>query len=350
MVPEVSICLPVLNGRRFLGERMASIVSQTFDGWELIVCDSHSSDGSWELLSKYGHDRRVRLFRVPQEGVYAGWNACLERARGKYVHIATADDTAAPDFLERLVAILDRQLEVDLAVCQFCFTDANGSEMPPPRRRLDQVYGKWLDVAHVRTKETELLIHFCLGGIPWTTAGALIFRRTLLKKTGYFRGDMGSRADIVWALRASMHSGTVSLPARMATFRQHREQASRMAAPGWAEKNLREKERVLDELADRIPTEWRQHGDWRERLLWKARQDYLVDFALNRQVMMTELPRFMAGMARALVKEPRYLLERVRLGFSWNSPEFTDEYDYFWKLIEDWHVDWEPRPLYPERS
>ena len=343
--PVVSICLPVLNGRRFLEDRLASIIAQTFTDWELVVCDSYSDDGSWELLQQYAADTRITLRRVPREGVYAGWNECLKCASGRYIHVATADDTVSPDFLEKLVAMLEQHQDVDLAVCQFDFTDASGTVTEPPRRCLDRVYGKWLDVPHLRPSETEILIHLCLGGIPWTTAGALVFRRSLLDKTGMFRRDLGPRADMPWALRASLHSGTISLPDKMATFRQHPDQASTARVSGWGRKNLRAKEGILEELSDRVPDEWKRHDDWRARLLWKPRQDYLAGFGLDRKNVRERPWSFMVGMSKALVKEPAYLFARLQSRFSWESAEFSDEYEYFWGLIKEWQIDWEPNAL-----
>ena len=106
--PLVSICLPTLNARRFLEPRMDSILAQTLTDWELIVCDSFSDDGTWEYLQQFKDDARVRLYQVPREGMYAGWNECLRRCRGEYVYIATADDTMVPECLERMVAALEK--------------------------------------------------------------------------------------------------------------------------------------------------------------------------------------------------------------------------------------------------
>jgi hypothetical protein len=108
MSPLVSICLPTLNARRFLEPRMASILSQTLTDWELIVCDSFSDDGTWEYLQQFKDDPRVRLYQVPKEGLYAGWNECLRRCRGEYVYMATADDTCEASLLEKMVGALEK--------------------------------------------------------------------------------------------------------------------------------------------------------------------------------------------------------------------------------------------------
>ena len=108
MNPTVSICLPTLNAQRFLEVRMATILAQTLTDWELIVCDSFSDDGTWEYFQQFKDDSRIRLYQVPKEGLYAGWNECLRRCRGEYIYIATADDTMVPECLEKMVGALER--------------------------------------------------------------------------------------------------------------------------------------------------------------------------------------------------------------------------------------------------
>ena len=51
-MPKVSICVPNLNTRPYLPERFETIFNQTFQDWELIVCDSYSDDGSWEYIQE----------------------------------------------------------------------------------------------------------------------------------------------------------------------------------------------------------------------------------------------------------------------------------------------------------
>ena len=104
----VSICVPNFNTRAYLPERFNTIFSQTFTNWELIVCDSYSDDGGWEYIEELAkHEPRMRIYQTPRKGIYAGFNDCIKEAKGKYVYIATSDDTMMPDCLEWMVSTLE---------------------------------------------------------------------------------------------------------------------------------------------------------------------------------------------------------------------------------------------------
>ncbi len=343
--PLVSICLPSLNTRPFLEDRMASIMDQSLRDWDLIVCDSYSDDGSWEFFQKFKDDQRVRLHQVAREGIYAGWNECLKRVNGKYVYIATSDDTCSKLFLEKMVNALERNQDVDLAVCDFEFIDSKGAVIDPePRGTARTFYGKWLNRAHKRSGLLELLVHLCLD-ISWTTMTAVLFRASLLERTGFFPADCAPLGDQLWAMRASANSDTIFVPDKLATWRWHSSQVSSRHTLKCAEVNYKYTEKVLAEIAGRIPSEWKKDADWQKKLLWGPRTKYLNTFYLDRTHLRSQFPQFVKGLTRAALKEPGYLARRLLSGLSWNSEECVNDRDYLNALIKEWHVPWPPDPV-----
>src|ERR1700757_4041009 len=128
--PRVSVCLPNLNNRPFLEERLSTIFAQSFTDWELVIYDNFSDDGAWEFFQEAARsDDRIRIAQAAREGMYANWNNCVRAARGEYIYIATSDDTMASDCLEKLVEALDFQPDCDLAHCPLRMFDANGGEL-----------------------------------------------------------------------------------------------------------------------------------------------------------------------------------------------------------------------------
>ncbi len=117
-MPKVTVVVPNYNHARFLPKRIESILSQTFQDFELILLDDCSTDESRSILSSYASDPRVTIeFNEANSGsTFKQWNKGVRLARGKYVWIAESDDYADERLLEGLVAVLDAEPEVD--ICQ----------------------------------------------------------------------------------------------------------------------------------------------------------------------------------------------------------------------------------------
>lgn len=227
--PKISILLPNLNNRPFLEERVRTIREQTIGDWELVVVDNFSDDGAWEFLrDEAARDPRWRVCQAPRRGMYANWNNCVRLARGKYVYIATSDDTMSPDCLERLAAALDEHPECDLAHCKLRIIDENGD--PHPDLRWDKFYGPAyfgarLDRSHIRLAPHDGLLH-CGVRTVYTSITQLLIRKSLFERIGLFRTDCGSIADFEWGMRVSLAVHTVHVPAYLATWRVHPDQGT----------------------------------------------------------------------------------------------------------------------------
>jgi glycosyltransferase involved in cell wall biosynthesis len=111
-MPRVSVVMPAYNAAPFIAESVASLLSQDFTDFELIVVDDGSTDATADLIESID-DPRVRLARNPVNvGIAASRNRGVELSRGEYVAWQDADDVSAPTRLSRQVALLDARPEV----------------------------------------------------------------------------------------------------------------------------------------------------------------------------------------------------------------------------------------------
>lgn len=319
-------------------------MAQTLTDWELIVCDSYSNDGTWEYLQQFVGDPRVKLHQVPREGVYAGWNECLRRCSGRYVYIATADDTCSPDVLARLVSALEAQqgghvggLPIRMAMCDFTKIRAGGEAIPRGRDVPMEFLGDWCKRGHARSGWLELLMHLHLG-ISWVTYTALLFERSLLDEVGFFPVDCGAMGDRLWAARSALHSAMLFLPGTLATWRVHDGQLSAKVDMDGIKRLHAALAIFVDENTKRFPAEWTRHHDWRESLLRGARRDYRLLYGLDREWLRHEPRRFLKGLGMAARHDPGYLLERLASGFSWNQPDYRDQDQVLNALLQKWQV------------
>ena len=228
-MPLVSICLPVLNGMEFLESRIDCILNQTLADWELIISDNYSVDGTWEYLqNRLGKDSRVKFFRYPCRGMYDNWNNCIRNCSGKYIYIATADDTMDPECLGKMANCLEQDLECDLCNCKLQIIDENGS----PHKSIiwdnfgkTRCFGRFIDLPHIRYAPHDGLLH-CAVQTVYTSITSLLIRKSLFDKIGLFLCEYGSIADFEWGMRASLVANTCHIPEYLATWRQHVNQAT----------------------------------------------------------------------------------------------------------------------------
>ena len=127
--PRVTIGMPLYNAERYLEETLESILAQTFTDFELIVSDNASTDRTDEICRRYAAtDSRIQYSRNPQNmGATYNYNRTLALASGAYFRHNAYDDTLAPTYLERCVAVLDNEPAVVLVYPLVRFIDENGN-------------------------------------------------------------------------------------------------------------------------------------------------------------------------------------------------------------------------------
>jgi glycosyltransferase involved in cell wall biosynthesis len=117
-MPAVSVVLPAYNAAGSIARAVASILGQEFADFELILVDDGSSDDTAEAAQAAARgDARLRLVRVPHQGIVAALNAGLAAARGAVIARMDADDEALPGRLGAQVALLRARPEVGVASC-----------------------------------------------------------------------------------------------------------------------------------------------------------------------------------------------------------------------------------------
>lgn len=135
--PKVSVVMPTYNAETYLREAIDSILSQTFQDFELLIIDDNSKDKTREIIKSY-EDNRVRLIDGPCRGISAALNVGLKEAKGKYIARMDADDISLPERFANQVKFMDEHPEVGVcAIKAEYFGDKVG-----------QQYGDWWSRNH----------------------------------------------------------------------------------------------------------------------------------------------------------------------------------------------------------
>jgi len=124
---KVSIGLPVYNGEQFLKEAIDSILAQTYEDFELVICDNASTDSTAEIIQSY-NDSRIKYHRNDTNmGAAWNYNRVFELSQGEYFKWAAHDDLIGPDFLKECVKVLDDNPSAVVAYTQVKAIDENGN-------------------------------------------------------------------------------------------------------------------------------------------------------------------------------------------------------------------------------
>jgi glycosyltransferase involved in cell wall biosynthesis len=104
-VPIISVTMCVYDGEKYLKEAVDSILEQTFDDLEFIIVDDGSTDSTAAILAGY-KDPRLRVVNQLHLGISKSRNHALLMARGEYIAVLDADDTAHSTRLKTQIAYL----------------------------------------------------------------------------------------------------------------------------------------------------------------------------------------------------------------------------------------------------
>lgn len=115
----VSVIVPVFNVEQYLRECIDSIIDQTYPYIEIILVNDGSTDDSYSICNEYKEeDNRIIVVNKENGGLSSARNKGIEFARGDYISFVDSDDYIAPDMIESLVKIMDRE-QVEVACCNF---------------------------------------------------------------------------------------------------------------------------------------------------------------------------------------------------------------------------------------
>lgn len=167
---KVSILMGAYNCEATIRKSIESILQQTYDNWEFVICDDGSKDETWEILESYQKedDRFVLLKNEQNQGLTYTLNKCLNYAQGEFCARMDADDVCNPYRLEKQVEFLKKN-------SQYAFVST-----PMIRFNEDGIYAKrTLQKGYSPSKN-----HFVKGS-PFCHAPVMIRRVAYMQVNGY---------------------------------------------------------------------------------------------------------------------------------------------------------------------
>lgn len=100
----VSIIMPSYNTEKYIAKSIKSVLTQTYQNWELLIVDDCSTDNTDKVVEPYLADSRIRFFRNEQNsGAAVSRNRALREAKGRWIAFLDSDDLWKPEKLHRQI-------------------------------------------------------------------------------------------------------------------------------------------------------------------------------------------------------------------------------------------------------
>ncbi len=272
----VSVVTCFLNPGRYLAEAIESVLRQTADGWELLLVDDGSTDGSTEIARGYASRYPQRIFYFEHadhqnRGCSASRNLALRHARGEYVAILDADDVLLEQALERRIAVLRARPEIGMvygpALLWHGWTGDAGDRRLDREERLHVAPGTvFLPVAYAA---------YLLGydaDIP--SPCTVLIRRSVIELVGGFDDSFRDLFDDqVLYVKIALKSAVLAGGECDSKYRQHPESTCAVAERGGRTLAARRVyldwvKRYLDAQGIRDGRVWKAYRTIRRRFYW----------------------------------------------------------------------------------
>lgn len=127
-MPKISIIMGTYNGASTISNAIESILNQSFNDLELIICDDNSSDGTVDIINTYiTNDKRVVLIRNEKNsGLAVSLNKCIEVSKAELIGRMDDDDIAHLNRIEVQIKHLDAHPEFAVVGSSINYFDENG--------------------------------------------------------------------------------------------------------------------------------------------------------------------------------------------------------------------------------
>lgn len=133
--PLISILLPTYNTNpTYLRSCIDSVLSQSYDNWELCISDDNStSEQTKDVIKEYveKYDNVIVTFRKENGHISKSSNTALSIAKGDYISLLDHDDILPPNALFEVVNAINKNPEVDLIYTDEDKIDHEGNHIEP---------------------------------------------------------------------------------------------------------------------------------------------------------------------------------------------------------------------------
>ncbi|KJF43894.1 glycosyltransferase family 2 protein [Draconibacterium sediminis] len=140
--PLISIIVPCYNQGKYLTECLASVHSQSYDNYEIVIVNDGSTDAQTNKTIRGISHPRIKVLETKNQGVSAARNLGINKSTGKYILPLDADDKIGADFIQQAVEILEKNDEIKVVNCKVTLFGAKKGILPVETYSLEKLLAR----------------------------------------------------------------------------------------------------------------------------------------------------------------------------------------------------------------
>lgn len=204
----ISFIIPAYKAK-WLEEAIKSILSQTYEVFELIIVNDKSPEDIASIVQKFDDSRIIYYINEKNIGgknLLNQWTHCLSFAKGEYVVIAADDDIYDRHFAEECVKLANKYPESDIIRARTGIIDENAKLIG-----VDIFFPEYMS-------QMEYTYNYRIGS-TFICMGNFMFKTSILKEKGFIEFPMALGSDIATSVEMAKN-GIISTSDILFYFRQ----------------------------------------------------------------------------------------------------------------------------------
>ena len=211
---KVSVLMPSFNHGRFIEAAIESVLSQTYQDFELIVVDDGSSDNSAEIISQFSSPKLRVEYLKQNVGACEAMNIALSKSRGAYIAVCNSDDAWVANKLETQCSFLDRNQDICAVFSNVVWVGVDGECLESSDSPYERVFEQ-------RNRSRWAWLRDLLEGGNCLCHPSVLIRREVFEAVGNYDNRLRQLPDLFMWTKAVQYGDIFVMPEKLVRFRLH---------------------------------------------------------------------------------------------------------------------------------
>jgi len=201
-----TVIIPLYNKEKHIKRAIQSVLTQTYQKFELILVDDGSTDSGLKIVSEI-YDKRLKIIKKENGGVSSARNKGIENATYDYIAFLDADDSWYPNFLSSIYEMIKSYPKAG-AYCTAYEFEKNENEI------------KTANINVEIKKGTYEVVDYFKGALkkPLISASSVVIKKKVFEEIGSFSEKLSRGEDLDMWIRVALNYNVIFLNDVLATY------------------------------------------------------------------------------------------------------------------------------------